>query len=179
MGEAHHIFASTITDDPEVLEPARLGQFDAAVLNNTLGECFGEGPAVARHARALVEFVQDGKGLVGIHGAAVVPNFQNPPTDEIESQYRLMLGAAFEKPASLEVSPELRVEDPLNPVCAVFDGMERYPLPFKDEILQLKAPVLAGPLARAAKRGHEQARASGHASGQRLSGGLAEGLRSG
>jgi uncharacterized protein len=140
MGQTSQIYRTTVTNNPAILDGAGLRPFDAVVLNNTFGDCFGDGPAGEKRALCLLEFVKNGKGLIGIHGAAVVPNYQQPPADRVESEYRLMLGGAFEKPVSMSASPDLQIEDPLNQICAAFQGQERYPMPFKDEIIQLKAP---------------------------------------
>ena len=140
MGQAQRIYRTTITDDPAMLESEGLRAFDAVVLNNTFGDCFGDGAAGEKRAQALLDFVKNGKGLIGIHGAAVVPNYQQPPANRVESEYRLMLGGTFEKPVCMAASPDLKVEDPLNQICAAFQEQARFALPFRDEIIQLKAP---------------------------------------
>jgi uncharacterized protein len=140
MGQSNRIYQTTVVSDPEMLREEALKAFDAVVLNNTFGDGFGTGAEGEKRAAALLEFVRNGKGLAGIHGAVVVPNNDQPPDDPVESQYRLMLGCAFEKPACMAEAPLLKVEDPLNPICAAFHGNGRFALPFKDEIVQLKAP---------------------------------------
>lgn len=140
MGCSNHIYRATITSDAGMLGEEALRSFDAVVLNNVSGNYFGSGDAGEKRVSALLSFVKSGKGVAGIHHAALVPNWQATPANPIESEYRLMLGGVFEKTACFADALGLKVEDPLNPICGVFESREHYSLRCKEEIFQFKTP---------------------------------------
>ncbi|MCY2992281.1 MAG: ThuA domain-containing protein [Planctomycetota bacterium] len=72
-GQKTGAWTTDISRDYEVFDPANLAKYDAVVLNNTTGLKFPD----EQKKQALLDFVQHGKGLVGIHAAT--DNFGNWP----------------------------------------------------------------------------------------------------
>ncbi|HPM80472.1 MAG TPA: ThuA domain-containing protein [Candidatus Anammoximicrobium sp.] len=120
-------FQVVISDDPRLLLPDRLTQFDALVMNNIherdpfLPEDFAklgeEQKAAASELdqavkQSILQYVRSGKGLVGIHAATAA--FQNWP------EYGEMMGAYYGGHISQQVS--IKVEDLQHPVGACFEG---------------------------------------------------------
>jgi len=130
LGRKTGAFETVVTGDGAWLEPARIGAFDAILLNNwhsfnpflpatrrefldATPEKQAEMQAVeARRRRSLVEFVAGGKGLVGIHGAMVGYNNWK--------EYGDILGARYQ--AVLYMEAAVRIDDPSHPVNAAFGG---------------------------------------------------------
>jgi hypothetical protein len=71
MGEKTGAFTTTTSMDADVFTPERLRAFDAVVMNNTMLNVFGPPELEEARMRVLVDFVQGGKGIVGIHSASV------------------------------------------------------------------------------------------------------------
>jgi uncharacterized protein len=67
MAETTRAFEVVVTDDPEDFKLDRLAKFDAVMLVNTVGFDQLIGPD---GRAALLQFVQSGKGLIGIHAAS-------------------------------------------------------------------------------------------------------------
>ena len=65
MGKKTGAFETVVSRDPEVFRPQSLKQFDAVLLNNTVGNLFTD-PELRR---SLMDFVSGGGGLLG-HRAA-------------------------------------------------------------------------------------------------------------
>lgn len=120
-------FSVTISDDPRLLLPDRLPQFDALVMNNiheqepflpeNLGALDSEQQAAARDfdravKQSILAYVRGGKGIVGIHAATAA--FDNWP------EYGQMMGAYYGGHIFQEVP--IKVEEPTHPVNAVFEG---------------------------------------------------------
>ncbi|MDF9834359.1 type 1 glutamine amidotransferase [Ereboglobus sp. PH5-5] len=66
MGERTGAYTVTLSDDMAQFEPAALAAYDAVVFNNTSRLKF-ENPV---HRRALLDFVRNGKGMIGIHAGS-------------------------------------------------------------------------------------------------------------
>ncbi|AWI07887.1 ThuA domain-containing protein [Ereboglobus luteus] len=66
MGELTGAYTVTLSDDMAQFEPAALAAYDAVVFNNTSRLKF-ENPV---HRRALLDFVRNGKGMIGIHAGS-------------------------------------------------------------------------------------------------------------
>jgi type 1 glutamine amidotransferase/HEAT repeat protein len=73
MGKKTGAFETVFSEEMSVFEPESLKEFDAIVLNNTTNLKF-EDPALRQ---SLLQFVKNGKGLMGIHAAT--DNFYNWP----------------------------------------------------------------------------------------------------
>lgn len=72
MGRKTGAFEADITDDYGAFTPENLAKYDAVILNNTTHLKFSDD-----QKKALLDFVNGGKGLVGIHAAA--DNFADWP----------------------------------------------------------------------------------------------------
>lgn len=84
LGERSGRFEVTVSQDPSVLEAAALAKYDALVFYTT-----GELPIDARQKQDLLDFVEGGKGFVGVHSAS--DTFYAWPA------YGRMLGGYFDK----------------------------------------------------------------------------------
>ena len=65
MGEKTGAYSVVVSDDVNMFEPEKLKEFDAVIFNNTTGQTLGE----EKHRKALLEFVNSGKGIVGTHSS--------------------------------------------------------------------------------------------------------------
>jgi hypothetical protein len=73
LGRRTGAWSTDVRDDPNVVTTENLKQYDAIVLDSTVGAFLDEaGDQAATDARraALLAFVRGGRGLVGLHGAA-------------------------------------------------------------------------------------------------------------
>jgi type 1 glutamine amidotransferase/HEAT repeat protein len=143
MGEKTGAFETVITDDASALKAENLNTFDALVMNNTtmrlpiLGidpeklEGVEREKAAAEEAAvksAIVDFVRNGGGLIGIHAATDC--FYKWP------EYGEMIGGYFwGHPWNEEVT--VKLDDPGHPLCRAFNGMS---FSVADEIYQFKEP---------------------------------------
>ncbi len=126
MGEKTGAYTATVSDDVSMFAPDKLNDFDAVCMMNTTGELF-EDPALKQ---SLLDFVKGGKGIIGIH-AATDCSYQWP-------EYGEMMGGYFDgHPWGAGDTVTLKIDDPLNPVCAAFHG---HGLSIQDEIYQFKDP---------------------------------------
>jgi type 1 glutamine amidotransferase len=135
-------FEAVISDDPSLLLGDKLRQFDALVMNNIherepfLADDFarlkGEQKAAAQKFDKLVkqnilEYVQSGKGIVGIHAATAA--FQKWPA------YGDMMGGYYG--GHIHQKVVIIPEDPKHPVNACFNGK---PFTIRDEIYISREP---------------------------------------
>ena len=111
MGQATKAFAVDSTDDPEKFSAQNLAQYDAILLNNSVGyETFLN----ETQRQALLDFVKSGKGLIGIHAAADACKEWKPGAD--------LMGGVFEcHPWTSKGTWALKVESPLHPLNTAFD----------------------------------------------------------
>lgn len=127
LGQKTGAFRAVVSDDPRLLLPDRLAQFDALVMNNIherepfLPEDFAKLDAEQKAAakqfdeavkQSILEFVRGGKGIVGIHAATAA--LQNWPA------YGEMMGAYYGGHIHQEVV--IQLDDPRHPVNACFEG---------------------------------------------------------
>lgn len=142
MGEKSGAYSAVHSEDPAVFEAGALEAFDAVCFLSTTGELFTapnlkdvpeaeKRAAQEREARLkknLLDFVNNGKGFVGIH-AATDTCYQWP-------EYGQMIGGYFDgHPWHEEVF--VHVEEPAHPLNAAFGGKD---FAITDEIYQLKDP---------------------------------------
>ena len=135
-------FEAVISDDPRLLLSDKLNKFDALVMNNIherepfLPDDFarlkGEQKAAAQKfdkavKQSIVEYVRNGKGVVGIHAATAA--CQNWP------EYGDMMGAYYGGHIHQEVV--IKPEDPQHPINACFAGK---PFTITDEIYICREP---------------------------------------
>lgn len=124
IGEKTGAFEAVLSDDPNSLSPESLKAFDAVCINNATGDLFDD----AAWKQGLLDFVRDGKGLVGIH-AATDCFYQWP-------EYGELIGGYFDgHPWNEEVT--VKVDDLQHPLNAAFGGKS---FAVADEIYQFKAP---------------------------------------
>ncbi|NEW84294.1 MAG: DUF1080 domain-containing protein [Mariniphaga sp.] len=138
-GEKTKAFTSTVSSDPVVFDPQNLQKFDAVILNNSTGNFFGEGDIAETRKQSLINFVREGKGLIGIHAVTAFDNNGNKPLSYVEKSYREMFGGSLaQHPFNYdEYSPlTVMVEDPKHATCKTFGGITNWLLPFRDEIFQ-------------------------------------------
>lgn len=146
MGASTSAYETVISDDPANFEPEVLKTFDAVILLNTTMDFFMPGKIrrlqfsaeelealQARHDRAmdnLVEYVEQGGGLVGIHSA----------TDSCYNHeaYGETIGGYFwGHPWNANKQVTIRIEDPEHALIApVFGDMESFEL--VEEIYQFQ-----------------------------------------
>jgi type 1 glutamine amidotransferase len=125
MGEKTGVYVADFTDDYADLEADHLAEYDALILNNTTRLAL---PATAQ--AALLRFVRDGKGLVGIHAAT--DSFYDWP------EGASLLGGLFDgHPWGAGGTWAFRLEEPDHPINRAFDGRG---FRLQDEIYQFKAP---------------------------------------
>jgi len=120
-------FEAVVSDDPRLLLGDRIGRFDAVVMNNIherdpfLPDDFARRTAIQKAAakkfdqavkKSLLEFVESGKGLVGIHAATAA--LQNWP------EYGRLLGGLYGGHILQDVV--IKIDDPTSPLVACLDG---------------------------------------------------------
>jgi type 1 glutamine amidotransferase len=142
LGRKTGAFEAVVSDDPRLLLADRLARFDALVMNNIherepfLPENFQQLDAEQKMAaqkldeavkQSILEFVRDGKGIVGIHAATAA--LQNWP------EYGEMMGGYYGGHIHQEVP--IKLDDPGHPVNACFAGQ---PWRLRDEIYIAREP---------------------------------------
>ncbi len=130
MGQKTGAFDVVITDDYSVFTAENLKQFDAVCLNNTTGLKFDpkENP---QRCKALMDFVKNGKGIVGVH--AGTDNFNQWP----EAQE--MMGGKFTgHPWTSGETWAIKIDQPDHPLMKAFKGKG---FKVKDEIYRTEPPL--------------------------------------
>jgi len=123
LGEKTGAYEAVVSDEPGMFNPDKLGQFDAVIFNNTTQVKLDE-----NQRQALLDFVQGGKGIVGIHAAT--DNFYDWP------EGAAMMGGLFAgHPWHEKVG--VKVDDPNHPVVAAFAKKGFF---ITDEIYQFRDP---------------------------------------
>jgi uncharacterized protein len=125
MGKKTGAYAADFSDDYAVFTSENLAKYDAVVLNNTTRLKLNDA-----QRKALLEFVKNGKGFVGIHAAA--DNFYDWP------EGAAMVGGLFDgHPWGANGTWAFRLDDPENSVTKEFNGKG---FKLKDEIYQYNSP---------------------------------------
>ncbi len=109
IGEKSGAYTAVLSDDPTMFDKDKLNEFDAVAFNNNCGNPVQD----TQRRKNLLEFVADGRGLVGIHCAAHIdwPEF-------IE-----MLGAwSVNHPWNAGSTITLTIEEPSHPLVKMFGG---------------------------------------------------------
>lgn len=126
MGRTTGAFSVETTTSVAAFTPKTLKRFDAVVMNNCTGELLTD----KKQQDALVDFVRNGKGLVGIH-AATDCNYEWPVYGE-------MIGGYFDgHPWGAKDTVVVKLDEPDHPLNKGFGGKE---LTVTDEMYQFKAP---------------------------------------
>ena len=123
LGEKTGAYTAVISDDMAMFEPAKLNAFDAVVFNNTTALKF-ENP---EHRQALLDFIRNGKGLVGFHGGA--DNLYNWP------EGAALTGALFDGHPWGRCP--VKIDDPAHPLVKAFGGKGFW---IDDEIYKFRTP---------------------------------------
>ena len=132
MGRKTGAFDVVASRDPSVFAPASLGQFDAVLLNNTVGNLFQD-PALRR---SLIEFVERGKGLMGVHGTTVAFTHW-PGAKEDWPEFGLMLGARGANHRDSDERVFIKLDDPGHPINQPFGGQG---FEYRDEFFRVHEP---------------------------------------
>jgi hypothetical protein len=67
IGEKSGAYTAVLSDDPAMFDKDKLNEFDAVAFNNNCGNPVQD----TQRRKNLLEFVAGGRGLVGIHCAAL------------------------------------------------------------------------------------------------------------
>ena len=148
LGKKTGAFEAIVSDDLAHFEPDAIGQFDAICFLSTTQDVFSPHPQVmkkmsedekkaaaersARLRKSLLDFIESGKGFVGIHAAT--DTLYNMP------EYGRMIGGYFNgHPWNAGAQVQIDVEKGMekHPLAAMFEGQS---LNFKEEIYQHKDP---------------------------------------
>jgi len=131
MGQKTGAFEVTaVTDDYSVFTADTLKQFDVICLNNTTSLKF-DPKTTPERCQALMDFIKNGKGIVGIHAAA--DNFYQFP----EAQE--MMGNKFTAhPWGAGNTVAIKIDEPDHPLTAPFKGQG---FKVKDEIYRTAPPL--------------------------------------
>lgn len=126
MGIETGTFIADASDDPSVFEKDNLEKYEGVLFLSSTGTLFDD----ARLKRNLLEFVEKGKGVIGIHAAT--DSFYN------WAEYGEMMGGYFDgHPWHADATVTLKIDDPETPICNAFGGK---PFTVTDEIYQFKEP---------------------------------------
>jgi len=110
MGQKTGAFKVSMSSDMSIFETARLDAYDAICFNNTTGLTFTDA-----QKKALMSFVKNGKGLVGIHAAT--DNFKGWP------EASTMIGGTFTgHPWGGGGTWAVKIDDANHPLMASFEG---------------------------------------------------------
>ena len=140
LGARTGAYEATITSDCGVLSAEGLKGYDAVVLANVYleGKCYkvprdlkdADKPIFEARRKALLAFVADGKGLVGIHNAAC--EALGWP------EYNRMIGGTHRGLAwYAHQAVPVKLDDPASPINAAFGGK---PFEVRDDIYQFAGP---------------------------------------
>ena len=130
LGKASRAFKADLADEYSVFTKKNLAKYDAVIFNNTTSVAF-ENDA---QRDALMDFVRQGKGIVGIHAAG-------------DSFYKWklaasMIGGQFNgHPWTAGGAWAFKLNDPKHPLNKAFAGKGFW---HKDEIYQYKPETYAG-----------------------------------
>jgi len=130
MGEKTGAFSVVISGDMDMFLRKNLKQFDAVCFNNTTRLPFDPNSTAAL-CKSLMNFVKNGKGIIGIHAAT--DNFYEWP----EAQE--MMGGKFTgHPWGAGGTWAIKIDEPNHPLMAAFAGKG---FKIKDEIYRTEPPL--------------------------------------
>jgi len=132
LGDKTGAWMTTISYDPAVITADNLRQYDAIFLDSTTGE-FLDDPkdktATQARRQALLEFVNGGKGLAGIHAAtdsyhtSPRPNSPGAPAAAPTGtwpEFNVMIGGFFKFHWTYPTLIPVKIDDPASPLTAMF-----------------------------------------------------------
>ncbi len=123
MGQKTGAYTVVVSDDIAMFEPEKLKEFDAVIFNNTTGQTLGE----EKNRKALLDFVNSGKGIVGTHSS--VDNWYRWP------EGAAMMGALFAGHPWGRCA--VKLDDPTHPLAKAFGGKGFW---MNDEMYKMKEP---------------------------------------
>jgi type 1 glutamine amidotransferase len=134
MGSRTGAYSTVFSTDVESLRPENLKQFDAICFNDTTGVITND-PALRQ---SLLDFVASGKGFVAFHSGGAATFVQYPKYDQFPP-FGEMVGGYEDggHPWSPQDTIRIRVEDPKNPVNAVFKGQD---FTMQHQVMQFRKP---------------------------------------
>ena len=132
MGQKTGAFETVVSHDPEVFRAESLKRFDAVFFNNTVGNLFEE----ATLRRNLLDFVSQGGGLMGVHGATVAFT-KWPGGVEDWPEFGVMLGARGANHRASDERVFIKLDDPAHPVNQAFGGKG---FEYRDEFFRVHGP---------------------------------------
>jgi len=127
MGHKTGAYNVVISNDMSIFRPENLESFDAICLNNTTKLDF-EDPNLRK---GLMDFIEGGKGIVGIHAAT--DNFYDWP-----KAAEMMGGQFCGHPWGAGGTWAVKLDDPNHPLTAAFAGKG---FKIKDEIYRTSPPL--------------------------------------
>jgi len=126
IGQKTGAFEVFVSRDMAVFEASNLAQFDAVLFNNTTQLTFDD----PSQRRALLDFVRNGKGVIGIHAAT--DNFYDWP------EAAEMMGGLFDgHPWHAGGTWAVKIDEPDHPLNVSFEGQAFL---IKDELYQFMGP---------------------------------------
>jgi hypothetical protein len=131
MGEKTGAYTTVLSSDMAAFEPEKLQEFDAVFFNNATQLNFDDAdkkPNAVRR-KALLDFVQNGKGVVGCHAA--VDCFYGWP------EAAAVLGAVFAGHPGNQFDCPVKLDDPCHPLLKAFGGKGFW---IHDEMYKMKEP---------------------------------------
>jgi type 1 glutamine amidotransferase len=126
LGQKTGAWTTDISREYEVFEPASLAKYDVVVFNNTTHLEFPD----EQKKQALLTFVRNGKGIVGVHSA--LDNFYTWP-----AAAEMMGGLFAGHPWHGNGTWAFKLDEPDHLLLRAFGGKG---FKLKDEIYQFKAP---------------------------------------
>ena len=126
LGERTGAFRVEIDHEMSAFTPENLRRFDGIIFLSTTRLAFAD----PRARQALLDFVQSGKGIAGIHAAS--DNFYTWPEGQA-----LMGGVFHSHPWNADATVAVKLDEPRHPVNAAFEGRGFW---IKDEIYQIVGP---------------------------------------
>ncbi len=131
MGEKTGAYATTVTYDSADITDQNLAGYDAIVLDSTTMNFLddpNDATATAARRKALLDFVRNGKGLVGIHAAADTYHspepFTNGPPTAAWPEFNKMVGGFFKFHWIYPQLLTVKIDDPKSPLTSMFHGEE-------------------------------------------------------
>jgi type 1 glutamine amidotransferase len=127
LGEKSGVFKAVVSDDPTMLLPEKLAEFDGLVMNNIherepfLPRNFQELPQdelakaqeqAAAIRQSILDFVAGGKGIIGLHAATAALQGW--------AEYGELMGGYYTGHITEEVP--VKLDDPDHPINACFEG---------------------------------------------------------
>jgi len=125
MGRKSGAFEVVVRNDYSIFEPTSLAKFDAVCFNNTTELKFEQ-----RYRKSLMDFIESGKGIVGIHAA----------TDSFydwREMAELMGGQFCGHPWTADGTWAVKIDEPAHVLTKVFGGKG---FKINDEIYRTQPP---------------------------------------